>query len=92
MVRGDRRKRAKLEQALADLRSRFSGRVLVVDELVTETWGEMNGRARIHGGPLSAIDSLIAATAVVHRLVVATGNVRHFERTGAQLLNPFLKT
>lgn len=82
-------RRTKLEQALADLGARFAGRVLPIDQLVAETWGEMNGRARNDGNPLSAIDSLIASTAVVHRLTVVTGNVRHFDRTGARLLNPF---
>ena len=90
MQRSDLRKRAKLEQTLADFRARFAGRILDVDHVVAETWGEMNGRARTAGGgPLSALDSLIAATAIVHRLVVVTGNVRHFERTGVSVINPF---
>ncbi len=90
LARSDRRKRAKLEQALSDLRARFADRVLHVDDVVAETWGEMNGRARLPGGgPLSAVDSLIAATAIVHRLTVVTANVRHFERTGALIFNPF---
>jgi predicted nucleic acid-binding protein len=90
MQRHDRRRRAKLEQTLADFRARFAGRILDVDDVVAETWGEMNGRARIEaGGPLSSLDSLIAATAVVHRLVVVTANVRHFERTGVTVINPF---
>jgi predicted nucleic acid-binding protein len=84
-------RRMKLEQALSDFGARFAGRVLAVDELVAETWGEMNGRARNAGATLSAIDSLIASTAIVHRLTVVTGNVRHFERTGALFLNPFEK-
>jgi toxin FitB len=92
MVRADARKRARLEQALADLRARFAGRVLDVDVLVAETWGEINGRARANGGgPLPAIDSMIAATAITHRLAVVTGNVRHFERTGAGVIDPFEK-
>jgi predicted nucleic acid-binding protein len=89
MVQVDRRKRARFEQALTDVGARFAGRVLPVDLLVAETWGEMNGRARNDAAPLSAIDSLIASTAIVHRLTVVTGNVRHFQRTGAQLFNPF---
>jgi predicted nucleic acid-binding protein len=89
MAEADRRKRGKLEQALGDLRARFAGRVLLIDELVAETWGEICGRARNQIGPLPAVDSLIAATALVHRLTVATGNTRHFKRAGVQLLNPF---
>jgi predicted nucleic acid-binding protein len=88
IARADRKKRARLEQALADFGARFAGRVLDVDAVVAETWGEISGRARLRG-ELSAIDALLAATAIAHRLVVVTGNVRHFQPTGAQVLNPF---
>ena len=90
IVRADRKRRAKLEQALADFEARFAGRVLVVDALAAETSGEISGRARLKGEPVSAVDALIAATAIVHRLVIVTGNVRHFAPTGAQVLNPFI--
>ena len=88
-ARTDRKKRAKLEQALGDFRARFAGRVLDVNGIVAETWGELNGRARVQGKPVGVIDGLIAATAIAHRLVVVTGNIRHFGHTGAQVLNPF---
>ncbi len=35
-------------------------------------------------------DLLIAATALVHGLTVVTRNVRHFEDTGVQVVNPWL--
>ncbi len=91
MARDNRPRSAKLTRALADFQARFSGRVLQIDSLVAETWGEINGRARLDsGGPLSAVDSLIAATAIVHRLIVVSGNVRHFERTGVAVFDPFV--
>ena len=34
-------------------------------------------------------DAMIAATAVVHRLMVVTRNVRDFEQFGVPVLNPF---
>ncbi|WP_342634617.1 hypothetical protein [Rhodomicrobium lacus] len=34
-------------------------------------------------------DSLIAATALVHRLIVVTRDVRDFEPMGVPLLNPW---
>ncbi|MEY3210726.1 MAG: hypothetical protein RIT28_1207 [Pseudomonadota bacterium] len=35
------------------------------------------------------IDTLLAATAVRHGLILATRNVADFEGTGAQILNPW---
>jgi toxin FitB len=34
-------------------------------------------------------DALIAATALAHRLTVATRNVQDFARFGAEVVNPF---
>jgi predicted nucleic acid-binding protein len=34
-------------------------------------------------------DGGIAATAIVHDLAVVTRNARHFEGTGARVVNPF---
>jgi predicted nucleic acid-binding protein len=44
-------------------------------------------RARGHAMPIK--DSLIAATALVHGLVVVTRNESDFERAGAEVMNPF---
>jgi predicted nucleic acid-binding protein len=41
------------------------------------------------GRPLPIIDSLIAATAIVHNLTVVTRNLRGFERCGAAAFSPW---
>ena len=38
---------------------------------------------------LPAIDSLIAATAIEYGLTVVTRNLRDFQRTGVDVVNPF---
>ena len=40
--------------------------------------------------PMPDYDALIAATALVHDLVVVTRNIGDFERTGAKLFNPWV--
>lgn len=62
----------------------FSGRILPVDEAVARRC------AGLHvPDPRSDRDALIAATALVHGLTVATRNVADFTGTGARLVNPW---
>ena len=39
--------------------------------------------------PSTERDALIAATAMVHGMTVVTGNVVHFETTGAEVIDPW---
>ena len=39
---------------------------------------------------MPVIDSLLAATALEHDLILVTRNIRDVERCGVRLLNPFL--
>ena len=70
-----------LEQAVMPA---FAGRILAVDAAVARR------SAALHGpDPKPFRDGLIAATALVHRLVVVTRNLADFEATGVPLLNPW---
>lgn len=62
----------------------FSGRILAIDTAVAQRC------ATLHvPNPRSDRDALIAATALVHGLTVATRNVADFERTGVSVINPW---
>ncbi|WP_207461008.1 type II toxin-antitoxin system VapC family toxin [Azospirillum sp. SYSU D00513] len=62
----------------------FRDRILPVDADVAQRY------ATLHvPDPRPQSDSLIAATALVHRLTVVTRNVRDFEPMGVPLLNPW---
>jgi len=83
-------RRRKIERWVrGDLPDRFAGRVLAVDTAVAEKWGQISGASEARGKPLPVIDALIAATGLVHGLVVATRNVSDLERCGARCLNPW---
>jgi hypothetical protein len=62
----------------------FAGRVLPVDTAVALR------SARLHvPNQRPVLDALIAATALVHGMTVATRNVADFEHTGAKTINPW---
>lgn len=62
----------------------FAGRVLSIDTAVAQCC------ARLHvPDPHSERDALIAATALVHGMTVATRNVTDFENTGVAVFNPW---
>ena len=64
----------------------FEDRVLPVDAGVADEWGRLAARLF---KPIPAIDSLIAATAIRHRLAVVTRNESDFAATGVHILNPW---
>ena len=62
----------------------FSGRILAIDTVVAQRC------ATLHvPNPRSDRDALIAATALVYGLTVATRNVADFEPMGVGVLNPW---
>ncbi len=61
-----------------------ASRLLPINQTIAEEWGRLNVP-----DPLPVIDSLLAATARVHGLTLATRNVRDVEATGVPCVNPF---
>ncbi len=52
-------------------------------------WAELLAKLRKSGRSMPVKDSLIAATAIVHGLTVATRNLGDFETAGVEIINPF---
>jgi len=88
-IEGIRRRDPKAAQALdrwlLGLAAGFEDRILPVDRRVAEEWGRMNVP-----DPLPVLDALMAATAKVHDLVLATRNVKDVASTGVETVNPFV--
>lgn len=72
-----------------DLAARFNGRILSIDVEVAGAWGTLVGTAERLGKKLPVMDSLIAATANTHNLIVITRNTRDMERCQAKVFNPW---
>lgn len=82
-------RRSALERWIAETEVAFGERVLPVDSVIAHTWGATTGQLRSHGVQLAPSDGLIAATALTHRLAVVTRNVKDFEATGVDIINPW---
>jgi predicted nucleic acid-binding protein len=84
------RKRTRLEVWLeVELQARFAGRILAVDGAVADRWGLLAAEAKRKGKALSAVDGLLAATALEHNLTLVSRNVRHFANARVEVLNPW---
>lgn len=85
MSNGRRRNRV-LSWLEHDLPLWFGKRVLPIDNHVADEWGRLLSKA---GRTLPAIDSLIAATSLYHRLTVVTRNEKDFDLPDIDILNPW---
>ena len=80
----DVKRAARLDRSLILTADMFADRIVGIDRRIAESWGRLNAERQ-----MAVVDGLIAATALVHGLIVVTRNVRDFVGTGVQLLNPF---
>ena len=88
MARGKRRDNLD-EWLRSDLPARFDKRIVGIDVAIADEWGNIQARARQKGRPIGPMDGLIAATAGVHGMTLATRNSKHLEAVGVPLFNPW---
>jgi toxin FitB len=60
-------------------------------DAATGLWAELLARLRKTRKTMPIKDSLIAATAIVHRLAVATRNRIDFAKAGVHVVDPFIR-
>ena len=73
----------------SELLGRFRGCILPIDESVALRWASMRAVLEARGRVLPAIDSLVAATALVHGMKLVTRNEDDFDGTGVEIVNPW---
>ena len=73
-----------LDRWVTLVREAFGQRILPITVSIAEEWGRLNC-AR----PLPVVDSLLAATAIVHGLTLVTRNLNDISGTGVACLDPF---
>lgn len=74
----------RLTEWVEGLELSFADRILGIDAAIARLWGEWSG-AR----PRPVVDTLLAATAVVHGLTLVTRNVRDVEGVPVKVHNPW---
>ena len=81
------RKRTQLEQWFGNVVQIID--CLPWDATISRRWAKLVVDLKQKGDKLPLLDSMIAATALQHDLIVATRNTRDFNKTDVQVLNPF---
>ena len=82
--RVDRRTAGRLVAWLHQLRDDYADRILPVTDAIAIEWGRVASLR-----PRGDIDGLIAATAIVHDLVLVTRNVNDFDDLALSIVNPW---
>ncbi|MBI5651080.1 MAG: type II toxin-antitoxin system VapC family toxin [Chloroflexi bacterium] len=86
----DSRRKTILRAWLDDqLLVRFSERILPLDIQTLLEWGRLAARLESKGKPMSALDSLIAASALARGLALVTRNENDFQDVGVTIINPW---
>ena len=78
-------KARRLEKQRDGLEAAYSKQILPITSEIADLWGRLSPRAA-----LPAIDGLLAATALHHRLTLVTRNTRDVARCGVDCFNPFV--
>jgi predicted nucleic acid-binding protein len=82
--RSDAKAAAHLAEWLQKLRHDYADRILPISDQIALGWGRLMAQR-----PRGDADGLIAATAIVHDLILVTRNVSDFDDTRATVINPW---
>ena len=88
---GAARNSADLAAWLETILHLYSDRVLAFDVATARIAGAMADRARGQGQAPGFADIIIAATAQHHGLTILSRNLRHLERLGVAVIDPFAR-
>ena len=85
---GERRRR--LEKWLSDdVRMRFEGRIVALDEETLALWGRLMGEGERRGRTWPLMDSLLAASAIAGQMTLVTRNLADVQDMGVTLFDPW---
>jgi len=85
----DGKRRHQLMDSIEGLLAVFADRIIAVDAPEARAAASMRSQARASGRVLHLADALIAGTAKVHGLIIATRNLSDFDHLGVACHNPW---
>ena len=83
------RKRELQKWLREDLLIRFEGKIISLDSDIFIRWGELTAKLEAIGVLRPAIDSLIAATVLMHHMVLVTVDEDGFSDMEIEVVNPW---
>ncbi|MCP4683421.1 MAG: type II toxin-antitoxin system VapC family toxin [Desulfobacterales bacterium] len=86
----DSKRKDLLTNWLNTLLEDYQDRIYSIDLTIAENWGIIQGNTEKKGEPMSSLDSLIAAIAYTHNLILVTRNERDFEASNLPIKNPWV--
>src|SRR5688572_27325467 len=89
VARAPEARQPKLVRWLEGLLASTAG-VLEVNRAIAKAAGELRAAREVAGRRVAQADMLIAATALIHGLTLATRNGRDFEGCGVAIVDPFV--
>ena len=69
-----------------ELPSWFDNRIISITKEISDRWGRLHAEIR---RPIPAIDSLLAATALHLDLAIVTRNIKDFNYSALEIINPW---
>lgn len=83
------KRRNELSSTIANLVAEYSDRIIPLESAEAQAAAELRVSAKNSGKVLHLGDALIAGTAKIHALTIATRNVADFDGLGLLLANPW---
>jgi len=78
-----------LKQAATDVFSAFTEQILAFDTTAATEYVSVVSHRERAGTPINGFDAQIASICRAHRATLATRNVKHFQATGIDVVNPW---
>lgn len=84
-----KRKTELIQWMTQGLLRRFDGRIVSIDAETMIIRGSLTTRMESQGKPIGVMDSLIIASAMQYKMIVATRNINDFYPSGVRVINPW---